>query len=290
MTLTRLRPALRPPALASPRALNEFPAAASVARMVDMETMVKVDGGSVWADDTGGPGAPVVLLHPGVGDSRIWEPVMSRLADRYRFIRYDARGHGQSPPATAPYTLLTDLVAVLDQLDVPPAVFVGCSQGGASSIDLALSQPSRVSALVLVSPGLTGYSWPEDPNPDAEAEFESLADAGDIDGVAALIGQMWAAAGPADGVSAQLRSAARAWIANGDFEQKDPPAVGRLGDIRVPAVLLIGDKDYPPLIACDDTIVAGIPGCRKVDVPGGDHLLPLRVPGLVADTITGLAG
>ena len=258
--------------------------------MNGMETMVKVDGGTVWAEDTGGPGTPVVLLHPGVGDSRIWEPVMPRLAARYRVIRYDARGHGESPPATAPYTLLTDLTAVLDQLEVPPATFVGCSQGGASSIDLALSQPSRVSALVLVSPGLTGYPWPKDPDPEAEAEFESLADAGDIDGVAALIGQMWAAAGVGDGVAGQLRSAAKAWLANGDFEQEDPPAVDRLGDIRVPAVLLIGDKDYPPLIACDNTIVAGIPGCRKIDVPGGDHLLPLRVPDLVADTIIELAG
>ncbi len=258
--------------------------------MTDMDTMVKVDGGTVWADDTGGPGAPVVLLHPGVGDSRIWAPIMPRLAARYRVIRYDARGHGESPPAAAPYTLLTDLIAVLDQLDVPRATFVGCSQGGATSIDLALSQPSRVGALVLVSPGLTGYRWPEDRDPDAEAEFESLAAAGDIDGVAALIGQRWAAAGPADGAAAQLRSAARAWLANGDFERQDPPAVGRLGDIRVPAVLLIGDKDYPPLIGCDDTIVAGIPGCRKIDVPGGDHLLPLRVPDLVADTIIELAG
>jgi 3-oxoadipate enol-lactonase len=256
--------------------------------MGGMETMVKVDGGTVWADDTGGPGAPVVLLHPGVGDSRIWEPVMFRLAGRYRFIRYDARGHGESPPAAAPYTLLTDLVAVLDQLDVPPAVFVGCSQGGASSIDLALSQPSRVSGLVLVSPGLSGYPWPEDPGP--HAEFESLAAAGDVDGVAALIGRIWAAAGPGDGVAAQLRSAAKAWLANGDFEQQDPPAVDRLGDIAVPAVLLIGDKDHPPLIKCDELIVAGIPGCRQIDVPGGDHLLPLRVPGLVADTITELAG
>jgi 3-oxoadipate enol-lactonase len=96
--------------------------------------------------------------------------------------------------------------------------------------------------------------------------------------------------GQPTGPAAQLRSAARAWIANGDLEQKDPPAVGRLGDIRVPAILLIGDKDYPPLIACDEMIVAGIPGCRKIDVPGGDHLLPLRVPGLVADTIAELAG
>ena len=161
--------------------------------MNDMETMVKVDGGTVWVDDTGGLGAPVVLVHPGVGDSRIWEPVMSRLGARYRVIRYDARGHGESPPATAPYTLLTDLVAVLDQLDVPSAVFVGCSQGGTSSIDLALSQPSRVSALVLVSPGLTGYPWPQ--NPGTRAEFASLAATGDVDGVAALIGRIWPAPG-----------------------------------------------------------------------------------------------
>jgi hypothetical protein len=58
-------------------------------------------------------------------------------------------------------------------------------------------------------------------------------------------------------------------LANGDFEQQE---------------------DHPPLIECDEMIVSGIPGCRKIDVPGGDHLLPLRVPGLIADTMTELAG
>ena len=57
----------------------------------------------------------MVLLHPGIGDSRVWEPIVPRLAARYRVIRYDARGHGMSPPATAPYTLLDDLIRVLDQ-------------------------------------------------------------------------------------------------------------------------------------------------------------------------------
>src|SRR5450755_2008515 len=156
----------------APQPEIRFPPGSQRGRIGGMEQMIQVAGGTVWADDTGGPGAPVVLLHPGIGDSRVWDPVMPRLADRYRVIRYDARGHGMSPPATAPYTLLTDLVAVLDQLEVPPATFAGCSQGGASSIDLALSQPSRVSALVLVSPGLTGYQWPTDPDPEAEATFE----------------------------------------------------------------------------------------------------------------------
>ena len=104
-----------------------------------MEQMIEVSDGTVWADDTGGPGAPVVLLHPGIGDSRVWDPVMPRLAARYRVVRYDARGHGMSPPATAPYTLVEDLIMVLDHLEVARATLVGCSQGGASSIDLTLA-------------------------------------------------------------------------------------------------------------------------------------------------------
>ena len=64
----------------------------------------------------------------------------------------------------------------------------------------------------------------------------------------------------------------------------------KIGDITAPAVLLVGDRDYPPLIDCDAAIAARIPGCRTIDVPGGDHLLPLRVPGLVAETIEQFAG
>jgi 3-oxoadipate enol-lactonase len=147
-----------------------------------MEQMIQVAGGSVWADDTGGPGAPVVLLHPGIGDSRVWDLIVPRLAARYRVIRYDARGHGMSPPATAPYTLLDDLITVLDHLEVARATLVGCSQGGATSIDLILAQPERVSALVLVSPGVSGYPMPA--NPELDAQFEALAEAGDVEGIA----------------------------------------------------------------------------------------------------------
>jgi 3-oxoadipate enol-lactonase len=253
-----------------------------------MEKMIGVEGGTVWAEDTGGPGAPVVLLHPGIGDSRIWDPIVPRLSARYRVIRYDARGHGASPPATVPYRLLDDLIIVLDHLDVPQATFAGCSQGGATSIDLALAQPERVSALVLISPGLSGYPWPDEP--ELDAEFDALAAAGDIEGSAAAGLRVWAAAGHDDTAVAQLRSAAKAWIANGDREQDGAPAFDRLGEIKAPTIVMVGDKDHPPLIECDELIAARVPGCRKIDVPGGDHLLPLRVPDLVAETIGQLAG
>ena len=77
------------------------------------EAMVAVDGGEVWADDSGGDSPPLVLLHPGVGDSRIWEPLLPALTASYRVIRYDARGFGRSPAPKAKFTLLADLIAVL---------------------------------------------------------------------------------------------------------------------------------------------------------------------------------
>ena len=66
------------------------------------ETIIAVDGGDVWADDSGGDGPPLVLLHPGVGDSRIWEPVLPALTASYRVIRYDARVQQDERRAVAP--------------------------------------------------------------------------------------------------------------------------------------------------------------------------------------------
>src|SRR5580658_3242771 len=61
-----------------------------------MELAIPVRGGEVWAEDTG-DGRPLVPMHPGWGDAAIWDPILGRLAARYRVIRYDARGYGRSP-------------------------------------------------------------------------------------------------------------------------------------------------------------------------------------------------
>ena len=84
----------------------------------------------------------MVLLHPGIGDSRVWDLIVPRLAARYRVIRYDARGHGMSPPATAPYTLLDDLIMVLDHLEVARATF-GRLQPGRRDLYRPRPWPSR---------------------------------------------------------------------------------------------------------------------------------------------------
>jgi 3-oxoadipate enol-lactonase len=247
--------------------------------------MIAVEGGEVWADDSAGGGLPVVLLHPGVGDSRIWEPVLPALTASYRVIRYDARGFGRSPAPTAKFSLLSDLITVLDHYGLDRAAMVGCSQGGGSALGLTLNQPARVAALVLLCPGIPGYPWPEEPD-DLDAEYEQALDTGDVGVLAALLQRIWASAGPTPAVMEQLRSAARAEISSGDMQQRDPPVFDRLGEISVPTSLLVGDVDYPPLIEANRQAAARIPGCELTVVPGMDHLPPLREPDLVLRTIT----
>ncbi len=260
--------------------------------------MVAVAGGEVWADDSGdsgsgsggrGQGAPLVLLHPGVGDSRFWEPVLPALTARYRVIRYDARGFGRSPAAAVKFSLLRDLVAVLDHYGLDRVAIAGCSQGGGSALALALEQPSRVSALVLLCPGIPGFPWPEEEEtgePDEiEAEYERALASGDVDAMASVMQQVWAAAGPTPAVMEQLRSAARAEISAGELQEPDPPVFDRLGSLSVPVSLLVGDADYPPVIEANRQAAARIPGCELTVVPGMDHLPALREPGLVAATI-----
>jgi pimeloyl-ACP methyl ester carboxylesterase len=249
------------------------------------EVMIAVDGGEVWTDDSGGDGPPLVLLHPGVGDSRIWEPVLPALTASYRVIRYDARGYGRSPAPTAKFSLLADLISVLGYHGLDRAAFVGCSQGGGSALALTLEQPARVSALVLLCPGIPGYPWPEEPD-ELDAEYERALDAGDVDALADLLQRIWAGAGPTPEVMEQLRSAARAEVSSGDMQQDDPPVYGRLGEISVPTSLLVGDADYPPLIQANREAAARIRNCELIVVPGMDHLPPLREPGLVLRTIT----
>jgi pimeloyl-ACP methyl ester carboxylesterase len=248
--------------------------------------MIPVPGGEVWAEDTGGDRPPILLLHPGIGDSRIWDPLMPELTGTHRVVRYDARGYGRSPAATSEFTLLEDCVAVLDRLGIARAPIVGCSQGGGTALGLALAQPDRVEALILLCPGISGYDGPEEP--EADAAFEAAVKEG-LEAITELGLKLWAAGGSTPDAVEQMRSASKAWLSSSQFQREDPPVYERLGEIAVPASLMIGDLDRPGLIASNLASAARIPGCELIEVAGLDHLPPLRVPELVlkqiADTL-----
>ncbi|MFI6720995.1 alpha/beta fold hydrolase [Kribbella sp. NPDC050470] len=248
-----------------------------------MEMRVPVRGGEVWAEHVAGPGVPVVLLHSGLGDSRGWDPVMPRLVERHRVVRYDVRGYGRSAPPTGEFSLVGDLVSVLDQLGLEEVVLVGCSLGGDTALSLALDEPARVRALVLLCPGVSGFPMPEDP--EVDAEFEALAEKRDVAGAVQLGLRLWAAAGADEAVVAQLEAAVPAWFDQGDFLRKGRPVYDRLHEIQAPTVVMVGDKDRSILAAVAGATAARIPNADFIWLPGADHYPSLRCPDLVAETI-----
>ena len=98
--------------------------------------------------------APVVLLSNSLGATRaMWDPQVPALAERYRVVTYDTRGHGASPVPEGPYTLddlVDDAVALLDEIDAPRAHVVGLSLGGMTAMRLAAREPDRVHRLALL--------------------------------------------------------------------------------------------------------------------------------------------
>ena len=246
---------------------------------------IPVQGSTLAADETG-DGTPVVLLHAGVGDSRMWDPVIERLENRYRLIRYDVRGYGRSPAPTAPFSTLADLLAVLDYFGLDRAHLVGCSMGGQAAMNCAIAYPDRVRTLTLLAPGLSGYDWPD--HPDDERLMQAVEDQ-DLDYITKFTLENWARGQGTDPrtdaiVVEQAKNSAKAWLTE-EFEEREPSAVERLGEISQPTVLLVGDRDFPVIEDIATLIVARIPGARRVDAPGVDHFVPLRVPDLVSELV-----
>jgi pimeloyl-ACP methyl ester carboxylesterase len=233
--------------------------------------------------DDVGQGDPVVLAHAGVTDRRIWDAAVPALVEAgYRVIRYDQPGFGRSPRPAGPHEPLADALEVLDATVSVPVHWVGLSAGGAIGVDVALAHPERIRSLALIAPGMSGYEWPELPGYEArEAAWERH----DAKALALEILRLWGPMSFDDHANLRSDDPAGAvvleqgeWFLEDDEEIAAPPAEPRLGEIAVPTLVVLGDRDVEPITDIGHRYARGISGARVVTLTPADHLLPLRVP------------
>lgn len=129
------------------------------------------EGARIFYEDTGGDGPAVLFSHGILMDHTMFDPQVRALAGRYRCIRWDERGHGEteSSGSFSYWDLADDAVGLLDDLGVQRAIFVGMSQGGFISLRAALKHAERVAGLFLIDT----QAGPE--NPEVLPYYESLA-------------------------------------------------------------------------------------------------------------------
>jgi 3-oxoadipate enol-lactonase len=254
-----------------------------------------VQGGELYYE-VAGSGPAVVLLHAGIADLRMWDEQLPVLAERHTVVRYDARGFGRTRTEPVSFSNRQDLAALLDHLGIARAALVGCSRGGMIALDTALEHPTRAAALGWVCSGVSGWE-PADElfAPEDIALYEAMEaaeKAHEYERVADLDVRLWVD-GPrqpegraAEPVRRRVREMAlnnyraHAKLFDEGLEPQglEPPAVGRLGELRIPVLAIVGELDSPATPAAAELLAREAADVRILRYPDAAHMPNMERP------------
>ncbi len=272
--------------------------------MTTSQTGTATINGATFAYETAGEGTPlvgapaattpptsrppVVLIHAGIADSRMWDDLFAALAPAFTVTRYDLRGFGRTPPAPGPFAHHEDLAALLLHLGIGRAALVGCSIGSRIALDLALAHPERVARLVMISPTVSGFQYDGPPPPQA-AELDA-AGPGDLARVNELEMQIWVD-GPrrtpdqvdpaVRDLAARMNAIALANEGVGEEQLPRPRAAERLAELAAPLLVITGEVDAAKTQATAEFLTAALPHARRAVVPAAAHLPGMEQPAMV---------
>ncbi len=251
---------------------------------------LQTEGGPLYYE-VAGEGHPLVFLHAGVADHTMWDEQWDVFAQRYRVIRYDSRGFGKSPvEKDHPFSNRQDLYELLKHLDVEKAYLVGLSRSGQIALDFTIEHPELVDALVWVAGGVGGYEGGK-PSETEMATFnalEAIWEKKDWETLAEMESRVWVdgPGQPLNRADPALRERVRRMILNnytlhpeeGKPITMDPPAVGRLGEVKAPTLVMIGTLDTSGTQASAEYLAATVKGAQKVVFEGVAHMVNMEQP------------
>lgn len=234
---------------------------------------------------------PIVLIHAGVADRRMWDPQWERLSSEHDVVRLDLRGFGESmAPPKGLLSHVDDVLSTLSHLGIGRCHLVGSSFGAGVTCEVALTAPRLVQSLLLCPPGGSLLATLTD---DLKAFFDAEKSAlavGDIDAAVEANIASWVV-GPGreasqvdpsfqDFVRRMQREAFEVTASWPDVDEVelDPPALERLDHIKAPALVLVGGHDLAATRDAADRVCGGLPHVRRVDWPDVAHLPSLEQP------------
>lgn len=254
------------------------------------------DGATIAARDLGRADGPVLtLVHSLAMSADFWNRAVPHLADQFRIITLDCRGHGASSRTPGPYTVTgfaDDIAAVLDAAGVERTTIAGCSMGGCVALAFAIAHPARTRALGLIDT----TAWYGE---DAPTAWHQRGQQGVEKGLASLVAfqtTRWFSDGFREANPEIVRGMVEVFVAN------DPACYAAscdmlgaadlragLASIDMPTAVIVGEEDYATPVAMAEAMAAGITGATIEVIKGGRHLTPVECPERIARFIRALA-
>ena len=230
----------------------------------EVEGKAPVNGIEIYYAEYGA-GQPVILLHGGLANSDYWGNLIPALAPHYRVIVMDSRGHGRSTRDAQPYgydLMASDVVGLMDYLEIPKADVVGWSDGAIIGLDIAMKYPDRLDRLFAFAANVTlaGLKDGFDKNPTFAAFIERA-------------GEEYKKNSPTpDDYDAFLTQIGGMWASQPNWSAAD------LAKIKAP--VMIADGEHDEAIRRDHTelIAKEVAGAQLLILPGVSHFAMLQNP------------
>ncbi|HEY2080385.1 MAG TPA: alpha/beta hydrolase [Streptosporangiaceae bacterium] len=233
---------------------------------------------------------PIVLIHAGVADRRMWEPVWPALSEEQDVVRLDLRGFGDSAGRPAgPVSQAGDVLESLSEIGVDRCHLIGASFGAGVAVEAALTRPAAVASLVLAPPAGSLLETTQSLRAFVDEEAAAL-ERGDLDAAVEVNLSTWVD-GPhrhPEQVDPQVRALVgrmqrRAFEVTRDWDdveeiELEPSALDRLGEVSVPVLVLAGGLDHDTVHDAAGRVTSGVADARRVDWPQVGHLPSLERP------------
>jgi len=245
---------------------------------------VEIHGGRLYYE-MAGDGPVLVFAHAGIADRRMWDDQFFVFAQHFRVIRFDFWGYGKSTIDDPTFFLHEDLCHLLKFLGIKQAHLIGCSLGGRVILDLALAHPEMVDSLVVVGSGLGGYRFEGEAFMRYVEQIIAAREREDDEQEIELKLRFWVdgQGRTPDQVDPQVRERARQMLLGrpgikGEGRHLEPYALGRLNEISVPTLVIIGDRDEANVTTIAELLVSGIHGAQKAVLSNTAHLPNMEKP------------
>jgi pimeloyl-ACP methyl ester carboxylesterase len=249
---------------------------------------------SALPHDEAGSGPPVVLLHAGIADRRMWSEHVDPLARaNLRVVALDLPGFGEAPPAAGEDAPWNDLIATLEELEIERATLVGNSFGGAVALRVAAVAPRRVEGMVLVSAAVPGV----EPSAALRAAWgaeEDALESDDVEGAIRAVLEHWLPPDAPDGlrsrIAAMQRRAFELQLGGEETPEAEDPLEEGLAPLAANpprTLVLVGQHDMEDFHAGAELLTQALPDVRRVVLPDVAHLAPLEAPEAFRELVLG---